>query len=170
MTPPYDPLTDPEALDIHEAVWLSFLIFRDLPYRLSASVTKYKCGVEFYNAEQFAHQFGMVQFIPNLPYQSKNDNFIERPILTKEELKRVVDFNKTKASSFELLKFNEVIGASKTFTTWLQKYISQAFLANLEKTLANISSLEFEKSKEQAPKTKASEKGQEAKPLSKSKT
>lgn len=54
----------------HQEMWANFLISGDLLYGLSGSQTNDKSGAEYYNAAQFARQFGMLQVIPMPPYSS----------------------------------------------------------------------------------------------------
>ncbi|XP_058185682.1 uncharacterized protein LOC131302908 [Rhododendron vialii] len=70
-----------DDFDDHFEIWSSFLISRDLMYGMAYTPTNYKCGVEYYNAAQFARQFGLCRLTPLPPYQSLNEDFTDRLVV-----------------------------------------------------------------------------------------
>lgn len=101
------PAAEPgENFDEHKEVWARFLISRDL-YGIGVSVSNSRCGVEYYNAAQFACQFGLMQLIPVPHYQSCNDDFIDRDIVSEKALEAVRNRYAKEDSSFQLLSYPE---------------------------------------------------------------
>lgn len=66
-----------------------------------------KCGVEFCNAAQFSHQFGLLQIILAHPYTSHNENFLERSVTAQIELKKIVNEFKDIKATFALPMYKE---------------------------------------------------------------
>lgn len=78
-----------DDFDDHFEIWTSFLVSHDLMYGMAFTPTNYKCGVEYYNAGQFARQFGLSQLTPLPPYQSLNEDFMDKPVTQPRDLERV---------------------------------------------------------------------------------
>lgn len=111
----------------HKEKWANFLISRDLLYGLSTSPTNDKSGVEFYNAAQFARQFGLLELIPLPPYPSKNLDFLSRPVINMNTLEQVMsDFAQAKAD-FNFQAYTEFPKKSTYFDDWWKDHINTVF-------------------------------------------
>ncbi|KAI8555374.1 hypothetical protein RHMOL_Rhmol05G0170100 [Rhododendron molle] len=113
--------------DDHMEVWTSFLISRDLMYGMAYVPTNYKCAVEYYNAAQFARQFGLCQLTPIPPYQSLNEDFTDRPVIQPRDLERVRNVLPEHRKDFALHSFVERTEKGAKFDNWWGGYIKMHF-------------------------------------------
>lgn len=126
-----------EEGDGHKEIWASFLMSRDLLFGLSAQSRNDKVGVEFYNAAQFARQFGLVQLIPIPPYKSLNINFTPRPVIDLKLLEQVKkDFDRAKVDFDE--PYTEFPEKFEEFVTWWKGYITPLLSKSVGKVLKEL--------------------------------
>lgn len=105
---------------------------------MSGSPTNDKCGVEFYNAAQFARQFGLLQLIPLPPHTSLNEKPTERPSFDLLTLEMVRDSFVDARKSFALRAYTKAPEKSAEFDSWWQDHITNQFVKSLKEVLKDI--------------------------------
>lgn len=124
--------------DDQREMWANFLISRDLLYGMPTHAPNAQNGVEYYNAAQFARQFGLRQLIPLPPFQSANSDFFNRPVLEQDIMGTISsDFSVAK-DAFILPPFTEIPEASEAFTEWWESHIAREFDKPVREVLSSI--------------------------------
>lgn len=131
--------SDPgDDFDDHFEIWSSFLISRDLMYGMAFTPTNYKCGVEYYNAAQFARQFGLCQLTPLPPYQSLNVDFTDRPVVQPKDLERVRNILPELRKTFALHTYAERTDKGAKFDSWWEGYTRMHFITPYLEVLTTL--------------------------------
>lgn len=125
-------------LNEYQEIWANFLISRDLLYGLSGSPTNDKSGVEFYNAAQFARQFGLLQLIPLPPHTSLNEKPTKQPSFDLMSLEKVRDGCIEARKGFALKACTEAPEKSGEFDSWWEDHITNHFDKSLKEVLQGI--------------------------------
>ncbi|XP_058198501.1 uncharacterized protein LOC131314020 [Rhododendron vialii] len=127
-----------EDFDEHKEVWASFFILRDLLYGMGMSSANNRCGTEYYNAAQFARQFGLMQLIPIPPYLSCNKDFIDRVIVPEKTVETIRNQFAKDEATFQLRPYLERPEKSLRFEKWWAAYVNKYFDKDLDEVLAKI--------------------------------
>lgn len=97
-----------------------------------------RCGVEYYNAAQFARQFGLMQLIPIPPYLSCNEDFIDRIIVPEKTLESIWNQFAKDEATFQLKPYLERQEESLRFGKWWAEHVNKYFAKDLDKVLAKV--------------------------------